>query len=77
MTRKDIELDIISSLKDTIAEELNKNADKLIEELCNKFRCELQNCKYNLILGMLKEIDICISNSADNNNLIFQINLKK
>lgn len=70
------ENDVLSTLKKSINEELNREANEIIEKLCHKFRCELGKHKNKIVAEMLNRIDICVSNNNALNEVTFQINIK-
>lgn len=70
------ENDVLSILKITIREELNREANEAIEKLCHKFRCELGKHKNKLVAEMLDRIDICTSQDPVSKGMTFQINIK-
>ena len=70
------ENDILRQVKDTIREELNREANETIDKLCHKFRCELGKHKNELVAEMLSRIDIVMSNNDVNKEIVFQINIR-
>ena len=74
------ETDVLSQLKDSIKEELNREANKTIDELtekmCHKLRCQLGKHKRELVAEMLDRIDIIMRNDGVNKDTVFQINIR-
>lgn len=69
--------DILLALKESIREELDKKADKIIEKQCQNFRSELNKQKHILIAQMLDEIEILAAENSIAHELKLQINLKR
>lgn len=70
------EKDVLSILKTSIREELDREANEVIEKLCHKFRCELGKHKNKLIAEMIHRIDIVTSQEPITNEVVFQINIR-
>lgn len=71
------ETDVLSSLKKSIREDLDKKADAIIEKRCQDFRSELNKQKHILIARMLEEIEVLVSQNSLAHELVFQINIKR
>ena len=69
--------DVLSSLKNSIREDLDKKADAIIEKRCQDFRSELNKQKHILIAQMLDEIEVLAMENSRACELVFQINLKR
>lgn len=69
--------DVLSTLKKSIREDLDKKADEIIEKRCQDFRSELSKQKHILITKMLDEIEILAMENSRACELVFQINLKR
>ena len=50
--------ELLSSVKDSIREELNREANETIDKLCHKFRCELGKHKSKLVAEILDRVHI-------------------
>lgn len=70
------ENDILRQVKDTIGEELNREANETIDKLCHKFICELGKHKNELVAEIVNRIDILVNKDPTNQEVIFQINIK-
>ena len=70
------ENDILSQVKETICQELNREADKEIKNLCDKLKSELEMCKNETIAGLLNGIDAVIKNDDISRKTVFQINIR-
>ena len=68
--------DIISSLKVQMCDELEEVADKLIENLTEKFREGLMQKRNSLIVGLLNGIDFLVSQDEVGRSVNVQINVK-
>lgn len=68
--------DIITSLKVQMCDELEEVADKLIENLTEKFRGELMKKRNSLIVGLLDGIDFLVSQDEVGRSVNVQINVK-
>lgn len=71
-----IENDILRTIKNSISEELDREANKTIEDLCHKFRCELGKHKNEMVTSILNNMDIQIGKNTANQEILFQINIK-
>lgn len=71
-----IENEVLAVIKNSIKEELNKEANETIEKLCHKFRCELGKHKNELVAELLNRIDIVTTKNSANQEIVFQINIK-
>ena len=69
--------DVLSALKESIREELDKKADEIIEKRCQDLRSELSKQKHILISKMLDEIEFLVMENSRACELVFQINLKR
>ena len=70
------ENDILRQVKDTIREELKREANETIDKLCHKLKCELGKHKNEMVAEMLSRIDIVMQNNDVNKEIIFQINIR-
>lgn len=70
------ENDILRQVKDTIREELNREANETIDKLCHKLKCELGKHKNEMVAEMLSRIDIVMNNNDINKEIVFQINIR-
>ena len=68
--------DILRQVKDTIREELNREANETIDKLCHKLKCELGKHKTELVAEMLNRIDIVTRNNDIDREIVFQINIR-
>lgn len=71
-----MEKEVLSVVKNSIKEELNREANIVIEDLCQKFRCELEKHKNELVTEMLNNIDFQINKDTAKQEILFQINIK-
>ncbi len=71
-----IENEVLAVIKNSIKEELNKEANETIEKLCHKFRCELEKHKNELVTEILNSIDFQINKDTAKQEILFQINIK-
>ena len=69
------ENDILSQVKETIRQELNREANETIDKLCHKFRCELGKHKNKMVAEMLNRIDVIVEKQP-NQETVFQINIR-
>lgn len=67
---------LLNQLKAQIREELDREADKIIDEFAEKIINELKIRKYQLVGEMLKNIDFLTSENSAGRELTFQINIK-
>lgn len=70
------ENDILNEIKNSVREELNREANKTIEDLCHKLRYELGKHKYELVTEILNRIDITVHKDNVNQEVVFQINIR-
>ena len=70
------ESDVLSTLKEQIRAELNREANETIEKLVHRFRCELGKHKTSLVAEMLNRIEVLASNNDLKQEITFQINIK-
>jgi hypothetical protein len=71
-----VENEILTTLKNSVREELNREANATIENLCHKFRCELGKHKNELVTEILNRIDIEMKNNCGDKDVVFQITIK-
>ncbi len=67
--------DLISMLKEKVREELQNEADKIIEKLVDIFRSELLRKKNSIIAGMINGLEVLMKQETGTNNITIQINL--
>ena len=70
------ENDILRQVKDTIREELNREANETIDKLCHKLKCELGKHKTELVAEMLNGIETVMRKNDVSNDIVFQINIR-
>ena len=71
-----IDKDVLSCLKSVVKEELDREANKTIDKLCDDFRSELGKHKNKLVVEMLNNIDIELKRDEIKQEAVFQINIK-
>ena len=69
------EKDFILPLKASIREELQSEADKIIEKLVDDFRHKLTKEKNSIIAGMINGLEILVNQELKTNNITAQIHL--
>ena len=70
------ENDILRQAKDTIREELDREADKVIEKLCEQFKDELRKSKNVLVVELLNNVDMEVNSHPTNKEVVYQIVIK-
>lgn len=68
--------DILQEIKNSVREELNREANAIIEKWCHKFRCELGKHKNELVAALLNNIDMNINKDTTGREVVFQIVIK-
>lgn len=68
--------DFVSTLNDSIRQELNSVADEEIEKLVDKFRCELGKHRAIIIGNLIDNIEFSFSRDTVSDNTVFQINIR-
>ena len=66
------ENDILNEIKNSVREELNREANKTIEDLCHKLRYELGKHKYELVTEILNRIDITVNKDNLKQEVVFK-----
>lgn len=68
--------EVLTTLKNSVREELNREANETIEKLCHKFRCELGKHKNELVTEILNSIEMNVRQDSAKQEIVFQIVIK-